>query len=1067
LTACGVLIAWLGASGASSVAGVVGTALAAITGLTAIYRALRSRIEVDGEAWKPANRRRHLARHMTVELKALADAEDWTDDKYAELEAEVEMEGGQRRRLTSRTSYGPRRMKSLSAALENSADRLIILEGEPGSGKSIALRHVALHLARIAEEEKGASRAVIPLYVNLKGFRPEGPVNSSAVRDYVKRAINTGSNSEVEDALENLFTPGLLEGLWIFLFDSFDEIPAILGSVDSDSVVQEYSDAIQDFMISQNDCRAVVASREFRGPHQLGWTRFRVLRLTTERQHDLIDRSRLPKIMMEQLYAGLFKAAANMREASETPLFLNLLCQHMRVDGTFPQSSHEVFEDFVRSRLNANAQRIMDKHGIEIFQVRTTAEELAFAMASAPGLGLEADREELKNALPALLRAEADAVMSALVTCRLAKETSGSVKRFTFTHRRIQEYFTTCLILNSSNRVSLDQLLTDHNWREAAVTIMQTQSKNVAEPVITRASGLFEAAPPSTVVNGSFPWPKKSLHLLLMLAAGLGARPDWLADKTRKKISDLLLRAWQSGMRHDRKWVLEAVTVASWPTCLALIEQGFEHSSPMLQDEAYRQTSRLSEIPDSLSRHVRKGLVTQWAEGTLRLQSSAIKTEVRRLDRSCGLSAILDLLLFMPRIDLLLALCSSGAVLFTSPTARLITAVPIPTTGLAALLLVSSSRVSLMAMIASPEVSWSSESHTLRSLRWLNDYIGRNLGLNWLLSSYWGIGLFLRFFVGAIALASVWTSPDSSLWALTDTFLVLMYVIWSPFAISVIVSGTPVKRIQWPFLPTVAIWRGFTASRENQPTVSHNLDIGYHTAVAARKTSKMVIAAIVGAVKTLAVMVAAVAIGGGLLAGVYFFIIWLDPHAFKSLKSLGSSSSTSSEGNSGSGFHLTIMWLYVVGSMAAVAIIVIVVTRIFTIVKEVRREHYAKRSALDLGSSIEPAEMIEIFDHVRSDRTLRLILIELRRKGVFRQSPESLRFLIDLSRMAEVVHIQKNARPDDASMPVFQNWLKSANDMHRNSGALRNRFRMVRSLSDITLDEIARIVRESDTSALN
>src|SRR5947199_10798570 len=119
----------------------------------------------------------------------------------------------------------------------------------------------------------------------------------------------------------------------------------------------------------------------------------------------------------------------------------------------------------------------MDKYGIDTSLMRSTAEELAFAMASVPGLGLEASREELKNALPAPLRTKADAVMSALVTCRLAKDTtSGSVKRFTFTHRRIQEYFTTCLILNARNRVSLNQLLTDNNWREAAVTIMQTQS---------------------------------------------------------------------------------------------------------------------------------------------------------------------------------------------------------------------------------------------------------------------------------------------------------------------------------------------------------------------------------------------------------------------------------------------------------------------------------------------------------------------------------------------------------------------------------------------------------------
>jgi hypothetical protein len=50
----------------------------------------------------------------------------------------------------------------------------------------------------------------------------------------------------------------------LFLFDSFDEIPAVLASTDhSDDAVQVYSDALRGFLTAnQSKCWAVIASRE-------------------------------------------------------------------------------------------------------------------------------------------------------------------------------------------------------------------------------------------------------------------------------------------------------------------------------------------------------------------------------------------------------------------------------------------------------------------------------------------------------------------------------------------------------------------------------------------------------------------------------------------------------------------------------------------------------------------------------------------------------------------------------------------------------------------------------------
>ena len=67
-------------------------------------------------------RRRSFARHVESQLNLLSSKEDWKDDKFAELEAEVEVEGRQSVAKWLRGSHSRevrlRRERSLSRALE-------------------------------------------------------------------------------------------------------------------------------------------------------------------------------------------------------------------------------------------------------------------------------------------------------------------------------------------------------------------------------------------------------------------------------------------------------------------------------------------------------------------------------------------------------------------------------------------------------------------------------------------------------------------------------------------------------------------------------------------------------------------------------------------------------------------------------------------------------------------------------------------------------------------------------------------------------------------------------------
>jgi hypothetical protein len=80
--------------------------------------------------------RQMFAEHVEGEIGRYNAKEDWTDRRFAELDAEVEVEdSNQRFWIVSRLlpTAGLRRERSLTGALRHSADRQVLLVGDPGS----------------------------------------------------------------------------------------------------------------------------------------------------------------------------------------------------------------------------------------------------------------------------------------------------------------------------------------------------------------------------------------------------------------------------------------------------------------------------------------------------------------------------------------------------------------------------------------------------------------------------------------------------------------------------------------------------------------------------------------------------------------------------------------------------------------------------------------------------------------------------------------------------------------------------------------------------------------------
>jgi hypothetical protein len=147
---------------------VVSIVLIVVAGLSKIQELWFEKITP--RVYKPEEKqwsrsRRLFAQHLAREIGTINAGENWRDDEFTELEAEVEAEGQRRSWLPWYASRGIRRERSLTIALGHSTERLVLVEGEPGSGKSVALRHVGLNLAAKASKSQRLG-SVLPVYVN-------------------------------------------------------------------------------------------------------------------------------------------------------------------------------------------------------------------------------------------------------------------------------------------------------------------------------------------------------------------------------------------------------------------------------------------------------------------------------------------------------------------------------------------------------------------------------------------------------------------------------------------------------------------------------------------------------------------------------------------------------------------------------------------------------------------------------------------------------------------------------------------------------------------------------------
>lgn len=621
-----------------------------------------------------ATARRQFASYLVSEIERLNRTESWRDEEFTELEAEVEATGNRRSRIPFLKRNGIVREHSLSKALEHSTERLVLVKGDPGSGKSVSLRHVVYNIAKRAARSKRID-SVLPVFINLKELKrqPDELINRDLIRNFVINSLQRINDRFVDDFIEREFDESTRSGLWFFLFDSFDEIPDILSSTESDESITAYSNAISDFLGGVNSCRGVLASRAYRGPMAASWTTFNIVELSAIRQRSLIKKSLVARPdLISNIESGIAATTDDVRVMARNPMLLGLLCEHVRLGHHFPNTAFQVFEKYIDYRFARDKNRVLSKFGLSVEVIRRSAEMAAFCMTADSAMGLSPPIGQL---IVATRRQQIEideqdfrASLKAISYMRLGRltgaESGNDIEQFTFAHRRFQEYFATRVVMQRERAIDAMQLITDGRWRETAVVLLQTGSAEAAEPLYN-ASGGFLNMPPfySRLQQESdhrddslfeYPWKRGELHVLGILQAAMSDGANGIPEDLRASIGQLLVEASDNGNLIDKRLSLEVAGVAPSAILIRLMKKALTERSQWLSDAVYQQASKLVDIVPEITSAIRRYIVQMMIDGRAISEYTSTRAYLSRLPESSKLQDYLAVARISSFIDIYL-----------------------------------------------------------------------------------------------------------------------------------------------------------------------------------------------------------------------------------------------------------------------------------------------------------------------------------------------------------------------------------------------------------------------------
>ena len=410
------------------------------------------------------SRYQQFCRMLLLDLEKIENELSWSQG-YAELEAEVE--------TAARIGHPGGRVVNLQAALraENKA-KVFLLLGDPGGGKSFALRK----LARDMLAEVKVSRRV-PVYINLREWLPPGdgprwseqhPPTLEQLDAFVIGRLKSQGNVVDKEFIDEYFHELRKHGRLFFIFDSFDEIPELLDADENSWLIGQLSDLFSRYIRSHENARGLLASRMFRRPTHL-FAAEKTLEIRPLSEVGIQQAMSHHIGFTEAIQKQLLHERPDWLPVVRNPFMMALLAQWVRAHDKLPDNQEQLYRHYFADRLK-RATDHTDLHGLSVDQVLAATKQIACFVFDHGAYGLEAPRSllEVESKIP-----QVGQVIDILCDAVIGRVGTAEPHTFSFVHRRFLEYLVTTRMLAQPGPPPFQTILDDSRGRDATVLYAQ------------------------------------------------------------------------------------------------------------------------------------------------------------------------------------------------------------------------------------------------------------------------------------------------------------------------------------------------------------------------------------------------------------------------------------------------------------------------------------------------------------------------------------------------------------------------------------------------------------------
>jgi hypothetical protein len=405
-----------------------------------------------------------MAQVLETRLTSMDDETNWTDQAFTPLDAEIEK--------VSITGGRPRKIVDLITAIrrDHSSTGFLVL-GDPGSGKSVAMRRLAREMLREVPRTQ-----VLPIYVNLKEWADSHQLALGRPADvfhFIIEYLKSTGNDLIIDFCDTYLRRLLEVGRLFIIFDSFDETPVLLDQDETSAVIKDLSKNLEEFMIGPHKSRFVIASRYFRRPRFLS-SRVSVLEILSmsdrKIRETLVKSNRLSREEIDRF----FRSRNQWISYAKNPFVANLVVNFIsNNEGRLPLSKIGVYEDYIQARL-ARMSSVIAKYCLAASDVVRYATLTSYEMFSRDNIGLEADLDDVCDWMKQKYKLDATRnAIDVLVRARLLRCSPYPEQRISFIHRRFNEYFLALAAQQRLMQVDLEAITTDRRDRDALVLYVE------------------------------------------------------------------------------------------------------------------------------------------------------------------------------------------------------------------------------------------------------------------------------------------------------------------------------------------------------------------------------------------------------------------------------------------------------------------------------------------------------------------------------------------------------------------------------------------------------------------